>query len=84
MKRKDLIYLSIAVGILLVSVFLIMNVGSGGKKKSTQLKIEVVDPIKSDYNPTLLAEIGDKNLHRNFAVRVDLKTELGNKNPFGN
>lgn len=81
MKRKDLIYLSVAISILIVAGFLLIN--SGNSKKSGAPTIEVVESIDGEYDQVILAEIANTELHRNFAVPVDLGTELGNPKPFG-
>lgn len=82
MKRRDLIYLSVAIVILAVAGFLVLNRPGTGKKSAGKM-VEVIAPIDDKYDPVMLAEITEGKLHRNFAVKVDLGTELGNPRPFG-
>ncbi len=87
MKKKDLIYLSVSIAIIGVAIFLVVSQGgSGGKKQAGGPTVEVVQPIDPTYDQSILAQIdpatsGDSV--RNFAVKVNLKTELGNHNLFG-
>lgn len=84
MKRRDLIYLSVAIAVLVTAGILLMSTSGAGSDKSKVPTYEVIEPIEAEYDQVILAEIADSKLHRNFAVPVNLKTELGNKNPFGN
>jgi len=81
MKKKDAIYLSITLAILLGIIFVLLGKSSSGSKASSQ-KIEVVDPIDSHYNPATLTRLNDETALRDFTVKADF-SGLGNTNLFG-
>lgn len=79
MKRKDALYLGLAIAIMAVAGLLLL----GGSRKSTGPVVEIVPEVEPQYDKAILAELTNENAHRNFAVKVNLKTELGNTRPFG-
>lgn len=81
MKRKDAVYLAITIVIVIVS-FMLLTRGKNKGVNSADL-VEVIPVVDSSYDSTILEEISNDDLHVNFAVPVNLKTELGNKRPFG-
>lgn len=80
MKRKDILYLGVALAIIAVAAMLLLN---GNKQSSGGPTVEIVPVIEPNYSKAALAEINNESAHRNFAVKVDLSSELGNTQPFG-
>jgi flagellar basal body-associated protein FliL len=85
MKKKDLMALVIAVAIMLVAGYLVytqvMPQKSGAASQGVQ--VEVVGPIASDFDPSVMDTLSDSSKVRNFAVSLDLTTGLANPTIFG-
>ena len=82
MKKKDTIYLVIALAIFVVMGVLIYShfAGKSGSKGVTQ--VEVVDPIASTFNQSAISSLNDPTQAINFLPTVSLDG-LGNSAPFG-
>lgn len=78
--RKDVLYLSLALAVLIVVVFLLMGRDSSGKAKGSATQIEVVEAIDRSYDKAVLTRLQE---FKDFAVKPDLNN-LGNQNLFGN
>ncbi len=81
MKKKDVIYLSITLVILLGTIFILLGKNLLGSKSSAQ-QIEVVDPIDSHYNTAVITRLNDDSALKDFTVKADF-SGLGNQNLFG-
>lgn len=84
MKKKDIISLVIALAVFAV-VGLILYSKLGPKKKvgdNTDATVEIITPIKSDFDPNAIAELQNPSIAQNFSVPIDL-SGLGNSQPFG-
>ena len=84
MKRKDIVYLLLAVGILLVAGYLgyTQLVPQKGSSSKT-VQVEVVGPISDTFDDNALAQVTDGSKVRDFSVPIDLTTGLNNRAIFG-
>lgn len=82
MKKKDILYLVLAVAIFGVAGYIGLTQLSS-KPKTQGVSVEVVDPIAQDFNQDTLAKLNDPSQIKNFAVPVDLTNGLGNPTPIG-
>ena len=82
MKKKDLIYLILAVTIFLGTGYVGYTQLMPKKASATVVTVEVVGSIPDHMDEAGLAAIGDKNKVQDFNSPVDL-TGLGNAAVFG-
>ncbi len=84
MKQKEIIQLSIAGIIFLVAGIFIFGQLSGGKSSSAKGKYtyEDVRPLTSKYSVELLQKISDTDKVKDFYLPPDLKSGIGNQEPF--
>lgn len=82
MKRKDIVYIVLAAIIFSVTGIVGFNLlaPKGGSAKTVQ--VEVVTPIKADFDSTALNVLTDPNTARNFTPNIDFTNGLGNTKPF--
>ena len=84
MKTKDIVQLTVAVVIFAIAGWLIYGQlapkKTGGAKGETIVK---VTPIPADFDQDTLATLGDATKTRDFYTAPDLKSGLGNNQPFG-
>jgi hypothetical protein len=85
MKKKDLIYVVLAVGIIAVAAYLALSQLSSNKSASqTSVNtIDVIGTISGQLNSDALTQIQDTTKNRDYSVTIDLTTGLGNTAPFG-
>jgi hypothetical protein len=84
-KKKDTLYLVVAVGILLVVGYIIYTQILGNKKTSAASKtvtVEVVGPIPDSFDQDAVATLNNSSKVRDFNSAVDL-SGLGNTATFG-
>lgn len=85
MKKKDLLYLILAVGILLVAGYVVVTqLMPKDTTKQEGVTVEVVGAIEPDYDSVSLSELGNAEKVQDFSVPFDLTTGLGNPAIFGN
>jgi hypothetical protein len=78
-----MIYLVFAVAILAIAGTLFYSQSSSGKKAANkEVSVEVVDPIKPDFDQSALAQLRDNGVAKDFSVPINLN-DLGNPNPYG-
>lgn len=82
MKKKDLTYLLLAVGILLVAGYLGYTQLAPKKSGPTTIRVEKIGVIPGQLDVVGLAEISDRTKVVDFNSPVDL-TSLNNRSPFG-
>ena len=84
MKSKEIIQLAVALVILAVAGFLIYSQLAPANPKSDETKfmVEKVRPIEPDYDQQTLAKISDSSRVTDYYNEPDLKTGLGNTQPF--
>lgn len=86
MKKKDLIYVFLAVAVIAVAAYLVMTQlapkpsASKSQSGSTVDVIGVIDPTLSS---DAISQIQDSTKVRDYSVTIDLSTGLGNSVPFG-
>ena len=85
MKKKDLIYVVLAVVILAVAGYLALTQLAPKKADgaSTGTVVDVIGVIDSSLNDTAIAQLKDPEKVRDFTVPIDLRIGLGNTAPFG-
>ena len=84
MKKKDIVYLLVAVVIFLVVGYVgLSQFGSPSSTKSKGVVVEVVDPISPNFDQNAMNKLRDTSQFHDFAVPVDLTTGLGNPAPIG-
>ncbi len=84
MKKKDIIYMVLAAAIFLVAGYVAYaNLVPQGAAASAGVKVEVVGSISANFDPTAQAKISDPSQVKDYSVRIDLTTGLGNPAPFG-
>jgi hypothetical protein len=81
-KKKDLTYLLLAVGILLVAGYLGYTQLAPKKTGPVTVEVEKIGAIPSEMDSDGLARIGDTDKVIDYNSPVDL-TGLGNRAPFG-
>lgn len=83
MKSKDLIYLSAAIVLFVVTGVLgYSQLGLGKSTFGHEAKVEVVDPISAELDQEALSTLIDSTKARDFAPSIDLSSGLGNPKPF--
>ena len=83
MKKKDIIYIVVAVAVLAIAGLFLYSKSSAGKGAASKTATaEVIDPISSTFDATALRQLQDPSVAQNFAVKIDL-SGLGNSSPFG-
>jgi hypothetical protein len=86
MKKKDLIYVFLAVGIIAVAAYLAMTQlspkNTAGSAKAGTV-VDVIGPISDQLNQDGLSQVQDPTKAVDYTVTVDLTTGLGNTAPFG-
>lgn len=83
MKKKDIIYIVVAVAVLAIAGLFLYSKSSAGKSAASKTTtVEVVDPISSTFDAKAVAQLQDPTVAQNFAVKIDL-SGLGNTSPFG-
>lgn len=85
MKKKDIIYLFIAVAILLVAGYLAYTQVVAPKSKSAKqdVKVEVVGTIKPTLNEAALNSITNGAVSRDYSVDIDITSDVNNAAVFG-
>ncbi len=82
MKTKDIVALGLAgIIITVVGVLLVGKFSGGSQHKRAQ--VEVVDPVESGFDDTAKRQLVNSAAARDFSVPIDLRSGLGNVNPFG-
>ncbi len=82
MKKKDMIYLVFAVGILLVAGYVGYTQLVPKKSAAKTVEVDKIGAIPADFDSGALARLNDPTKVRDFSSPVDL-TGLGNKAVFG-
>ncbi|HVE81188.1 MAG TPA: hypothetical protein VNA68_03595 [Candidatus Dormibacteraeota bacterium] len=83
MKRKEMIQLVVAITILLAAGYLIFTMLVPRKAANQKgLTYEKVTPINPDFNEEALRSLTDSSLSRDFYAPPDLKSGVGNSQPF--
>ncbi len=83
MKSKDLLYLSIAIVLFVVTgILAVSQLGIGKSLFSREATVEVVAPISSELNQNVLTALTDGVQTRDFTPPIDLQNGLGNPRPF--
>ncbi|MDB5179067.1 MAG: hypothetical protein JWN01_1010 [Patescibacteria group bacterium] len=83
MKSKDIMYMLLAVGILLVAGYLGYTQLVPQNKKAAIPQVEVVGVVSENFDSAALAKVTDGSKVRDFGVSLDLTTGLNNPAPFG-
>lgn len=82
MKKKDLVYLLLAVAILLVAGYIGYTQLLPNKTATNVVEVEIIGPIPDRLDAAGLAALGDPSKAQDFNSPVDL-TGLGNTAVFG-
>lgn len=83
MKKKDVIYLVLAVGILLTAGYIAYTKLLTHKGPNAGVQVDVVGTIPANFNDTAINLIGDSTKVLDFYQPIDLTTGLNNPAPFG-
>lgn len=85
MKKKDLIYVVLAVLIIGVASYLALTQlspkSANGANSGTV--VDVIGPISDQLNQTALTMLQDPTKAVDYSVRIDFTVGLGNAAPFG-
>jgi hypothetical protein len=84
-KSKDIIQLGVAIVIFAIAGFIIYNQLAPNKKGAAAKGVEVerITSIPSQFDSSALASLSDSSKSRDFYNQPDLKSGLGNTQPFG-
>lgn len=82
MKRKDMIYLILAVVILAVTGYIGYGLLVPKSAQTNQVQVEVITPIQAEFDQSALRALSDDKSARDFTPLVDLSNGLGNPKPF--
>lgn len=85
MKKKDLIYLVIAVLILLTAGYLAYTQVFAAKTSTAKQEVtaEVVGEIKPNFNSAALSALADGTKNLDYAVDIDITAGVNNPAVFG-
>lgn len=85
MKKKDIIYLFIAVVILLGAGYLAYTQVIAPKSQTGEQEVtaEVVGEIKPDFSADAMSAITDATKNRDYAVEIDINAGVNNPAVFG-
>jgi flagellar basal body-associated protein FliL len=85
MKKKDLIYLILAVIILLGAGYLAYTQVVAPKSQASKQDVtaEVVGEIKPDFNADALSAIEDSAKNKDYSVEIDVNSGVNNAAVFG-
>lgn len=83
MKKKDMMYLVLAVVIFLVAGYIgYTQLFAKKASTSTGVTVEVVGPLPGSFDDNALSQMNDATKNRDFSSPVDL-SGLNNQAPFG-
>lgn len=82
MKKKDIVYLAIAAILFAIAGLFAFSQLSGNKGSKRTAEVEVITPIKSEFDGEALKQVTDPNQARDFSVDFDLTQGLNNATPF--
>ncbi len=85
MKKKDLIYLFIAVVILLVAGYLAYTQVIAPKSQAAKQDVtaEVVGEIKPNFNDPAITALTDTTKNHDYMVDIDINAGVNNASVFG-
>jgi len=85
MKKKDLIYLFIAVAILLLAGYLAYTQVFASKMQAAKKveQVEIISAIKPDFNSGAMSALTDATKNRDYSVVIDINAGVNNPAVFG-